>query len=255
MSASNQQTLADLGANERPPMLEKGNYIPRESRFRKFLDNKLEEGERMWHLIEKGPYVSPMIPDPDDTKQQIIKLLSKMTEINKKRYIGDLRVMIYLLQAIPNDIYNLVDACKTAQEMWEHIKRETMLLAMKDEAKSNLKDEENNFMLDNSFGDETLEELTAAVIMMAHIQPADDNAVTEPNYDAKDVSEVNASHKVHGQVNHVKRKTIIHTSNDYQIVSNIIFDDPYVKNNGGTSKHDSNAHGQYHDIHNLAYNV
>ncbi|GJW68741.1 hypothetical protein Tco_0123165 [Tanacetum coccineum] len=28
MSASNQQTLADSGANERPPMLEKGNYIP-----------------------------------------------------------------------------------------------------------------------------------------------------------------------------------------------------------------------------------
>ncbi|GJT65201.1 hypothetical protein Tco_1016681 [Tanacetum coccineum] len=39
-----------------------------------------------------------------------------------------------------------------------------MLLAMKDEAGSNLNDEENDFMLDNSFGDETLEELTAAEI-------------------------------------------------------------------------------------------
>ncbi|GJW39176.1 hypothetical protein Tco_0065021 [Tanacetum coccineum] len=57
--------------------------------------------------------------------------------------------------------------------------------AMKDEAGSNLKDEENDFMLDNSYGDETLEELIVAVIMMAQIQPADDNAVTEPNYDAK----------------------------------------------------------------------
>nr|GFA78240.1 retrotransposon protein, putative, Ty3-gypsy subclass [Tanacetum cinerariifolium] len=36
-----------------------------------------------------------------------------------------------------------------------------MLLAMKDEAKSNLNDEENDFMLDNSFRDETLEALTA----------------------------------------------------------------------------------------------
>ncbi|GJV55799.1 hypothetical protein Tco_1456804 [Tanacetum coccineum] len=43
----NQQTLADSRANERPPMLEKGNYIPWESRFRRFLDNKLEDGERM----------------------------------------------------------------------------------------------------------------------------------------------------------------------------------------------------------------
>ncbi|GJS97915.1 hypothetical protein Tco_0819085 [Tanacetum coccineum] len=37
--------------------------------------------------------------------------------------------------------------------------REQMLLAMKNEAGRNLKDEENDFMLDNSYGDETLEEL------------------------------------------------------------------------------------------------
>ncbi|GJR22583.1 retrovirus-related pol polyprotein from transposon TNT 1-94 [Tanacetum coccineum] len=104
--------------------------------------------------------------------------------------------------------------------------KEQMLLAMKDEAGSNLKDEENDFMLDNSYG---LEELTAAA-----------------------VSEVNASHKVHEQENHVKRKTIIHTFDDDQIDSNIIFDDPYVENNGGTSEHDSNSHDKYHDIQILA---
>ncbi|GJX31188.1 hypothetical protein Tco_0241043 [Tanacetum coccineum] len=47
MSTSNQQTLADSRANERPLMLEKGNYTPWESRFKSFLDNKLEDGERM----------------------------------------------------------------------------------------------------------------------------------------------------------------------------------------------------------------
>ncbi|GKE62502.1 hypothetical protein Tco_1512869 [Tanacetum coccineum] len=133
--------------------------------------------------------------------------------------------------------------------------KEQMLVAMKDEAGSNLKDEENDFMLDNSYGDETLEELTVAVIMMARIQPADDNSVFEPSYDAKAVSEVNASNKVHEQVNHAKRKTIIHTFDDDKIDSNIIFDDPYVENNGGTSKHDSNAHDEYHDIQMMAYNV
>ncbi|GKC61625.1 hypothetical protein Tco_1089223 [Tanacetum coccineum] len=64
-----------------------------------------------------------MNTDPDDTRKQIIKSLSKMTKINKKQYIADVRVMNYLLQAIPNDIYNSVDACKTAKEMWERIKR------------------------------------------------------------------------------------------------------------------------------------
>ncbi|GJY19969.1 hypothetical protein Tco_0392535 [Tanacetum coccineum] len=104
---------------------------------------------------------------------------------------------------------------------------------MKDEAGSNLKDEENDFMLDNSYEDETLEELTAAVIMMDRIQPADDNADSEPSYDVKAVSEVNASNKVHEQANHAKRKPIIHTSDDDQIDSNIIFDDHYMENNGG----------------------
>ncbi|GJS38547.1 hypothetical protein Tco_0563590 [Tanacetum coccineum] len=99
MSASNQQTLTDSGANDRPPMLEKGNYIPWESRFRRFLDNKLEDGERMWRSIQKGPYVRPMIIDPDDTTQQIIEPLSKMTEIHNKQYTTDVR------------------------EMWERIKR------------------------------------------------------------------------------------------------------------------------------------
>ncbi|GKF02457.1 hypothetical protein Tco_0029380 [Tanacetum coccineum] len=131
---------------------------------------------------------------------------------------------------------------------------------MKDEAGSNLKNEENDFMLNNSCGDESLEELTTAVIMMAQIQPADDNALTEPNNDAKVFSEVNASHKmiskgVHEHKNHRKRKTIINTSDDDQIDSNIIFDDPYVEIHGGSAEHDSNAHDQYHDVKILAYNV
>ncbi|GJS71346.1 hypothetical protein Tco_0704187 [Tanacetum coccineum] len=110
MSTSNQQTLTDSGANDRPPILEKGNYIPWESRFRRFLDNKLEVGERMWCLIEKGPYERPLITDLDDSQLKILEPLSKMTEANKKQYIADVKVMNYLLQAILNDIYNSVDA-------------------------------------------------------------------------------------------------------------------------------------------------
>ncbi|GJR39367.1 hypothetical protein Tco_1215051 [Tanacetum coccineum] len=142
---------------------------------------------------------------------------------------------------------------------------EQMLLAMKDEAGGTLNDEENDFMLDNAYGDETLEELTVAVIMMARIQPAYDNAETEPKYDVEAVSEVNASHiniissmiskGVHEHTNHEKLKTVINTSDDDQMDCNIIFDDPYVENNGGTVEHDSNAHDQFFDIKSLVYNV
>ncbi|GJZ17866.1 putative ribonuclease H-like domain-containing protein [Tanacetum coccineum] len=133
--------------------------------------------------------------------------------------------------------------------------REQMLLTMKDEAGSNLTNVENDFMLDTSYEEDTLEELTVVVMLMARLQPADDNAKNVISYDAKAVSEVNASSKVHEQVSHVKRKTIIQTMDDDQIDSSIIFDDPFVENNGGTSGHDSNAHNKYHDIKMLAYNV
>ncbi|GJR78281.1 putative ribonuclease H-like domain-containing protein [Tanacetum coccineum] len=129
-----------------------------------------------------------------------------------------------------------------------------MLLAMKDEAGSNLSHEENDFMLDTSYGEE-LEELTTAVMLMARLQPADENAETVPSYDAKAVSQVYASSKVHEQMSHGKRKTIIQTMDDDQIDSNIIFDDPFVENNGGTSEHDSTAHDEYREIQMLAYNV
>ncbi|GJY61966.1 retrovirus-related pol polyprotein from transposon TNT 1-94 [Tanacetum coccineum] len=98
--------------------------------------------------------------------------------------------------------------------------REQMLLAMKDEAGSNLKDKENDFLLDKSYREETMEELTAAIMLMARIQPVDGNAEIVPSYDAKAASEVNVSSNVHEQVSHVKCKTIIQTSDDDQILHN-----------------------------------
>nr|GEW39449.1 hypothetical protein [Tanacetum cinerariifolium] len=120
--------------------------------------------------------------------------------------------------------------------------RQQMLLAIKDEAGGTLNDKENDFMLDNAYGDETLKELTTA-----------------------DVSEVYASHidlisgmlskGVHEQTNHEKLKAVINTyddDDDDQIDSIIIFDDPYVENNGRTDKHDSNTHDQTFDIDSLS---
>nr|GEX11304.1 ribonuclease H-like domain-containing protein [Tanacetum cinerariifolium] len=46
-----------------------------------------------------------------------------MTEGNKKQCITNVKVMNYLLQAIHNDIYNSVDTCNNAKEMFERIKR------------------------------------------------------------------------------------------------------------------------------------
>ncbi|GJZ45438.1 hypothetical protein Tco_0593034 [Tanacetum coccineum] len=72
--------------------------------------------------------------------------------------------------------------------------REQMLLAIKDETRSNLNNEENDFLLDNSYGEETMEELTAAVMLMARIQPTDGNPENVSSYDAKAVSETSGTH-------------------------------------------------------------
>nr|GEZ65051.1 hypothetical protein [Tanacetum cinerariifolium] len=64
--------------------------------FRRFLDNKLEDGERMWNLIHNGPYKSLMIPNLDNDQEAILEPLFKMTD---------------------------VDARKKTKDMWERIKR------------------------------------------------------------------------------------------------------------------------------------
>ncbi|GJU32054.1 hypothetical protein Tco_1175643 [Tanacetum coccineum] len=71
----------------------------------------------------------------------------------------------------------------------QQMRREQMLLAFKDEAGAHLDVEENDFMLDNAYGDNTLEEINAAVIMMARIQPTDDKSDAKPTYDAEFISE------------------------------------------------------------------
>ncbi|GJV94369.1 hypothetical protein Tco_1545946 [Tanacetum coccineum] len=139
-----------------------------------------------------------------------------------------------------------------------------MLLATKDEAGVHLDEEENDFMLDNAYGENTLEELNAAVIMMARIQPTNDKSDAKPTYDAEFISEVNdlqidminrlLSKNDHVQHNHEKLETIIHTSADDQIDFDIKFDD--VDNNSGQAEHDTNAHDQsLHDFESLINNV
>nr|GEZ30890.1 hypothetical protein [Tanacetum cinerariifolium] len=148
--------------------------------------------------------------------------------------------MMLLVQAITHKFFTPTDNhLRTSSNTRNQvvIQDGQMLLAMKDEVGSNLKDEENDFKLDNFYGDKTLEELNDAA-----------------------VSEVNASHKMipkgfHEHKNHGKCKTVVNTSNDDQIYSNIIFDDPYVENNVGPDEQDSNAHDEYYDVKIMAYNV
>nr|GEW42815.1 hypothetical protein [Tanacetum cinerariifolium] len=232
MSTANQQTLAESRALDRPSILEKESYVSWATRFLRFLDNKKEERELMRHSIDKGLYKRKDIRDPNNESETIPEPISKMTTQNKNQYFADIK----------------------------------MLLATKDKAGVHLDEEENDFILDNAYGDNTFDELNAAVIMMARIQPTDDKSDAKPTYDAEFISDVNASQidmingllskNDHEQRHHEKLETIIHTSADDQIDSDIVFDDPFMDNNSGQAEHDTNSHDQsIYDFETLINNI
>ncbi|GJZ80035.1 integrase, catalytic region, zinc finger, CCHC-type containing protein [Tanacetum coccineum] len=99
MSTSNvhQQSLTDAGSKTRPPMLERGSYIPWASRFRRYLNRKRETRKWLNKAIDEG----------DDLKY----------------YEAEIEAMNLILISIPNDIHNSVDACTTAKAMWERVER------------------------------------------------------------------------------------------------------------------------------------
>nr|GEW73277.1 carbon catabolite repressor protein 4 homolog 4 isoform X1 [Tanacetum cinerariifolium] len=92
-------------------------------RIQRFLDNKREEGELMRRSIDKGPYKRREIVDLNDNSQKILEPIKDLSTDEQKQYYADIKVMDYILQGISNDIYNPVDACNDAQNIWNRIKR------------------------------------------------------------------------------------------------------------------------------------
>ncbi|GKC06984.1 hypothetical protein Tco_0998594 [Tanacetum coccineum] len=77
----------------------------------------------MRNSIDNGPYIRKDIPNPSNTQTTIPEPISKMSKPDKDQYFTNIKVMNYILQGIPNNIYNYVDACSDAKQMWSEIKR------------------------------------------------------------------------------------------------------------------------------------
>ncbi|GJU38568.1 hypothetical protein Tco_1191525 [Tanacetum coccineum] len=130
MSTSNthQQSLTDAAFETRPPMLERGSYIPWASRFRRYLNRKT--GNRKWlnKEIDEGPYEFKEFTH-SETEEPRMQKEEDLRGDDLKHYEAKIEAMNLILISIPNDIYNYVDACTTAQAMWqrvEHLMRGTM---------------------------------------------------------------------------------------------------------------------------------
>ncbi|GKE93896.1 hypothetical protein Tco_1574991 [Tanacetum coccineum] len=115
-SKTYQQSLAEAGSETRPPMLERGSYIPWASRFKRFLNRKRENQKWLLKALEVGPYVfRNIIPTG-----LIIPRLQEVEDLQGDDllyYDTEMELTNMILLSIPNEIYNSVDSCKTAKEM------------------------------------------------------------------------------------------------------------------------------------------
>ncbi|GKC78849.1 hypothetical protein Tco_1129623 [Tanacetum coccineum] len=120
MSTSNahQQSLDDAGFENRPPMLERGSYIPWESRFRRYLNRKRENRRWLTKAIDEGPYEFRIFT-PSEIEAPRMQKEEDIRGDDLKHYEADIEAMNLILISISNDIYNSMDACTTAKVMWQ----------------------------------------------------------------------------------------------------------------------------------------
>ncbi|GKA65861.1 putative reverse transcriptase domain-containing protein [Tanacetum coccineum] len=121
-SKTYQQSLADAGSETRPPMLERGSYIPWASRFRRYINRKRENQKWLNKALDEGPYQFEMfIP-----KNSIVLKLQTAEDLQGDallHYDAGMELMNLIILSIPNDIYNSVDACTSAKDMWKRVER------------------------------------------------------------------------------------------------------------------------------------
>ncbi|GKC79242.1 hypothetical protein Tco_1130016 [Tanacetum coccineum] len=121
-SKTYQQSLADAGSETRPPMLERGSYIPWASRFRRYINRKRENQKWLNKALDEGPYQFEMFI-PNNSTVPKLQTAEDLQGDALLHYDAEIELMNLILLSIPNDIYNSVDACTSAKDMWKRVER------------------------------------------------------------------------------------------------------------------------------------
>ncbi|GJT52666.1 hypothetical protein Tco_0978823 [Tanacetum coccineum] len=121
-----QQSLADAGYETRPPMLERGSYIPWASRFRRYINRKRENQKWLNKALDEGPYQFEMFI-PNNSTVPKLQTTEDLQGDALLHYDAEMKLMNLILLSIPNDIYNSVDACTSAKDMWKRVERESLV--------------------------------------------------------------------------------------------------------------------------------
>nr|GFA82141.1 hypothetical protein [Tanacetum cinerariifolium] len=118
-------------SRDRPPMLATGRYTQWRSRFIRYIDTR-PNGEALRKCILRGPYkpttvLVQAIESTDDSpavlEHTTVETPMNMSPENKAHFLVEKEAIHLILTGIGHEIYSTVDACQTAQKMWEAIER------------------------------------------------------------------------------------------------------------------------------------
>ncbi|GKE48790.1 hypothetical protein Tco_1480048, partial [Tanacetum coccineum] len=119
-----QQDIYATGSENRPPMLNKVNYVPWSSCLLCYAKSR-PNGKLIYISIINGPYVRRMIPEPGDQNREVPvnetfheQTDDELTKKELKHVKADDQAIQTILLGLPEDIYAAVDSCETAQEIW-----------------------------------------------------------------------------------------------------------------------------------------
>ncbi|GJX69086.1 hypothetical protein Tco_0304813 [Tanacetum coccineum] len=119
-----QQDIYAAGSENRPPMLNKDNYVPWSSRLLSYAKSR-PNGKLIYNSIMNGPYVRRITPEPGDPDREVLvnetfheQTDNELFEKELKQVEADDQAIQTILLSLPEDIYAAVDSCETALEIW-----------------------------------------------------------------------------------------------------------------------------------------
>jgi hypothetical protein len=124
-----QQDIHAAGAENRPPMLEKGGYLPWTSRMLRYIKTK-DLGKLMINSIENGPFQPRQVqiagnPNSTHPTEPYVRVQTEAdyTDEDKTPIKADDMAMHLIQLGLPREIFAAVDSCETAYAMWERVRR------------------------------------------------------------------------------------------------------------------------------------
>ncbi|GJV07605.1 hypothetical protein Tco_1345261 [Tanacetum coccineum] len=254
-SKTYQQSLAEAGSETRPPMLERGSYIPWASRFKRFLNCKRENRKWLLKALEDGPYVFRTIT-PTGSQLPRLQDVDDLEGDDLLYYDAEMELTNMILLSIPNEIKFCVFSFKVTGE---YSKQKSGNVGEK-EPKAYVQGEvvegmnatidckcQRNVRTQPQAILQRVNAITAveqALCEELSQAKADQNSDDEPSYESAFVSEVQSSsiNENDEQAYPTHTKIINSTIDDDQINSNIQFDSVKGNVNSGSVEKDTHVY-------------